>query len=491
MKDNKGISMITLVITVICMVIFLSLAYRIGTRYIFESKEEEKVALVAVLSDVVARRQNDRYVGIGDTTLHYIGYHVSSGDYNEISKNFENPNRMYEPGLWYVLDANKAEELEIAEAQNYLVENLKDKKDGEDKKYIAVSNYYTGEVELLKYEEVKVLVDNVVDSSIDEESDCEHEYTLVSCTEASVCTKCSEIMLHALGHDFNLSAPTCTEDRKCNRCGYIEQKALGHEYITSELSYNENGHFNKCVRYDTCKAVGNFENHDKKYGQIAGDEWIHIVRCDICGWQDLAEECTVAVRKKDLINHIEYCTLCLKEKEAEHNETQKYEAYDEEQHTAYCEACSGEIHKEEHIDIEKPYGICDKCDAVLNVDKAPKVKNITMKNITSQVEDVYFAKRGDKIEIRLEVSMLLGGAPTIKLQDRVIKTENIKQEESLVWVAEIDTADYLFDEGVMNIEINNIKSLWGVKGADIFETTDDKYITYDSIKPQYIYIPAD
>ena len=40
MRDNKGISMITLVITIICMVIFLSLAYRIGTRYIFESKEE-------------------------------------------------------------------------------------------------------------------------------------------------------------------------------------------------------------------------------------------------------------------------------------------------------------------------------------------------------------------------------------------------------------------------------------------------------------------
>ena len=68
MRDNKGISMITLVITIICMVIFLSLAYRIGTRYIFESKEEERTALVAVLSDGVTRRKNDRYVGIGDTT---------------------------------------------------------------------------------------------------------------------------------------------------------------------------------------------------------------------------------------------------------------------------------------------------------------------------------------------------------------------------------------------------------------------------------------
>ena len=120
-----------------------------------------------------------------------------------------------------------------------------------------------------------------------------------------------------------------------------------------------------------------------------------------------------------------------------------------------------------------------------------EIKSVTIKNITPQAGEAYFAKRGDKIEIRIEVSMLLSGAPTVKLQDRVIKEESIKQEEALVWIAEINTADYLFDEGLMNIEINNIKSLWGIKGADVFETTDDKYITYDSTKPQYIYIPTD
>lgn len=490
MRDNKGISMITLVITIICMVIFLSLAYRIGTRYIFESKEEERTALVAVLSDVVTRRQNDRYVGIGDTTLHYVGYHISSGDYDEISKNFENPNRMYEPGLWYILDADKAQDLEILEAQNYLVEDLKSKTEGEDKKYIAVSNYYTGEVELLKYEEVKDIVDSIVAGNSDNENGCEHEYTMVSCTEASVCTKCGKIMMHALGHDFNLPEPTCTEDRKCKRCGYIDKKAIGHEYVT-DLSYNDNGHFNKCIRYDVCKAVGNFEDHDRKYALIPGDEWIHVVRCDICGWENLTEACTKAVRTKDLIYHVEYCTKCFKEKDVEHDEIKKYKWYDENEHIVYCDTCKGELYKEEHVDIEKPYGICDKCDGVLNMKREPEIKSVTMKNITPQAEEAYFAKRGDKIEIRIEVSMLLSGAPTVKLQDRVIKEESIKQEEALVWIAEINTADYLFDEGLMNIEINNIKSLWGIKGADVFETTDDKYIIYDSTKPQYIYIPAD
>lgn len=61
-KNNKGISMITLVITIICILIFLGIAYRIGSRYITESIEEEKNVLISVLSSVVSRRQNDKYV---------------------------------------------------------------------------------------------------------------------------------------------------------------------------------------------------------------------------------------------------------------------------------------------------------------------------------------------------------------------------------------------------------------------------------------------
>ena len=40
MKNNKGISMITLIITIICMIIILGITYRIGSRYILESIEE-------------------------------------------------------------------------------------------------------------------------------------------------------------------------------------------------------------------------------------------------------------------------------------------------------------------------------------------------------------------------------------------------------------------------------------------------------------------
>ena len=61
-RNNKGISMITLVITIICILIFLGIAYRIGSRYISESIEKEKDVLISVLSDAASRRQNDKYV---------------------------------------------------------------------------------------------------------------------------------------------------------------------------------------------------------------------------------------------------------------------------------------------------------------------------------------------------------------------------------------------------------------------------------------------
>ncbi len=64
MNRNKGISMIALVITIICMILFLGIAYRIGTRYISESREQEKSVLIDVISKAVSRRQNDKYVGV-------------------------------------------------------------------------------------------------------------------------------------------------------------------------------------------------------------------------------------------------------------------------------------------------------------------------------------------------------------------------------------------------------------------------------------------
>ena len=63
MKRNRGISLITLVITIICMLLFLGIAFRVGSRYISKSKEEERNVLVSVISSAVTRRQNDKYIG--------------------------------------------------------------------------------------------------------------------------------------------------------------------------------------------------------------------------------------------------------------------------------------------------------------------------------------------------------------------------------------------------------------------------------------------
>ena len=70
----------------------------------------------------------------------------------------------------------------------------------------------------------------------------------------------------------------------------------------------------------------------------------------------------------------------------------------------------------------------------------------------------------------------------------------------VVWVAAIGLAilsklGFLPGNEVIVLLMNCLFIVAGfvllIKGADVFETTDDKYITYDSTKPQYIYIPTD
>lgn len=485
MKNNKGISMITLIVTIICIIIFLGIAYRIGSRYISESKEEEKIALTSILSDSVARRQNDKYAVASGENIYYTGYHLSSDDFEKLYDKFDKKDCMYEPGLWFVIDAKKAEDLGIVDADKYLIEDINNTYSEEDG-YIAVVDYYTGEVQLIKYQDVDGVIGDIGNGS--DVAGCEHTYTILTCLEPSVCTKCGLVSANALGHDFNLENPTCTEPKKCKRCGYIAEKELGHEY-ESALSYNDKGHFNKCIRYDECGAVGNFKEHKKTYYQVEGDEWIHEVVCTEvkCGWSNDSESCTVKIKPKDTLTHIEYCTVCKKEKEKEHDE-KSYKYIDKKEHMVWCESCSSNLYKEEHVDFEKPYGICDRCDGVMDVSQAPNVEILIMENITPGEEGKYWAKYGDKIKITLETSVILGGKPTIKLQNVLINSKDIRQQDK-TWIAEIDTSEYVFTDGIMNIEVDNLKSLWGVYTNEKYETTDGKYITYDSTKPTYIYAP--
>lgn len=509
MKSNKGISMITLVITIVSIIILLGIAYRVGSRYILESKEEERHTLVTVLSSSVERRQNDKYVNISGETMYYVGYHVSSGDfYTRLYDKFENKECIYEPGLWFILDAKKSSELGIVDAEKYLVKDLTSETEQADNKYIAVANYFTGDVELLK--RLDINLDGVLGGG----SECTHNnVSIATCIEDAICNDCGMVITKAWGHEFayingngekiSLNGPTCTEDYKCIICGYIAQKALGHEYVQvkegeNALYHNDEGHFYRCIRYDKCQAVGGFGEHEKYYSAISGDNlWKHNIECiyvdkygNHCDWSVSEHECTTKVRSKDTETHIRYCIECLKEQEEKHSDF-KYRYIDKNEHMVYCGVCNDDLYREDHIDIVKPYGICDKCEGIIDVSKSPQIEILTTQNTVSGDGGIYWAKLRDTIRINMTTTVVLGREPTIRIQNVEIKKEDMVQSETnaLNWTIDVKTSNYSFIDGVMSIEVTDLVSLWGVEGDPKYETTDRKYVKYDNTKPEFIFVP--
>ena len=57
----------------------------------------------------------------------------------------------------------------------------------------------------------------------------EHNYSEATCTEPQTCTRCGATMGTALGHNY--SDATCTEPQTCTRCGATTGTALGHNLV--------------------------------------------------------------------------------------------------------------------------------------------------------------------------------------------------------------------------------------------------------------------
>ncbi|MBQ9314747.1 MAG: hypothetical protein IJ220_07150 [Clostridia bacterium] len=495
MKNNKGISMITLIITIIVMIILLGLAYRVGTRYIDESKEQERSALISIMSTAVESRQNDNYVGLESAKSYYSGYHISSGDFEKISSLFDTNDFTYEPGLWYLIDATSAGDLGVIDASNYLVSDINNSS-SEKGKYIAVADYYTGAVHLIHYEDVeRIEIDlDKIKTGEDGVHDPSHEpiWTVATCTEPSICKICGFVNTQALGHHFNLDEATCTEDKKCERCGYIEQKATGHVYNMEELSYTPTGHYHPCIR---CGTAGHFEEHTLHYSIRTGDDkWTHDIWCEKadgtrCGYTAV-EDCNIAYRQKDSLEHIKYCTDCGREETTPHDEPYIYKYIDKEEHAAYCETCGAELFREEHVDLEAPYGVCDKCDGAMDLTQKPFLTAKMQKQGDSLTEEEkYIAKYGDTVVVTIESNVVLADIPTVKMQNIEIKEADIKKYGSNAYTVTVKTDEYDFVDGLFTIEVSKAKSLWGVNADTVSETIDGKYVDYDGTLPDYMYIP--
>lgn len=414
--------------------------------------------------------------------MYYSGYHLSQDNFEKLKPSFAD-NHIYDPGIWYALDANKAGELGVSNPDQYLVDNLKKPTD-EKNKYIGIVNYYTGEVELLYFADVsKDIIDDVVDNS---GSDHEHIPTVASCLEPSVCEICGLILTPAFGHEYNIEKATCTEDRKCIRCGYIIEKAIGHDYDTTVLSFDEKGHFNKCKR---CDSKGNFVEHDRKYGiNSTTDEWVHTVTCSECAWRNESEACTVEYMSLNLTQHRKICKFCSKYQDSDHDDI-RYRYLNEDKHVVYCNTCKSDLYEESHIDVENPLGMCDECDGIFDIEKVPTLDVVEMKNIQDSAEDAYWAKAGDKLQLVFSTTVMLSEKPTVTIQGKTIKSDQIAMRDSLTYVVEFRTDEYDFEDGLLDVSISNIRSIWGIMGENVDRTTDNKYISYDKILPEYIYVP--
>ena len=69
-KNNKGISMISLVVVIISIIILSALAIGAGYRYMQESERAEKATLTSIISEAAYKRQNDYNV---DAKSYYEG----------------------------------------------------------------------------------------------------------------------------------------------------------------------------------------------------------------------------------------------------------------------------------------------------------------------------------------------------------------------------------------------------------------------------------
>ena len=74
MQKSKGISMISLVVTIVCMILLSSMAIGIGLRYNKETKNRDETAFVEVLSAAVSTRHEE--TNVDSVNYPYVGYYI-------------------------------------------------------------------------------------------------------------------------------------------------------------------------------------------------------------------------------------------------------------------------------------------------------------------------------------------------------------------------------------------------------------------------------
>lgn len=460
MQESKGISMISLIVTIIVTVLLASMAIGTGTRYLKESKKRDRETFISVLSNAVSQRREDS--NVSSLAYPYLGYYIKDeAVFNEFASKVQTPIE-FKNGIWYIVDTTTASGLGVKQSENYIntinkgsVENVT----------VALVNYVTGDVYLL-------------DANASQIAGLDFN---------------KENMTGTHEHRY-LSEATCTEPKKCEDCGFILEEPLGHLYdpAGTATAIDENSHY-----YKTCKRCGmsgGYEPH--KFEYIAYTEagiWMHRLECPVCGYSKTPEACTLYYSLPDseadkVAKHVVTCTKCNRPQELMNHNMQVREI-SESIHEHYCTLCSY-LYAENHIDNNGD-GKCDHCGTTIVDHEYPQLKTVTIKKkVDSDSEDQTMAKYGDTIIITIIADKKIT-KPEVTIGGQTVPAANITSTDGITWtVTYVLKTTPTIPNGELQFSINCKSDPAGIDLlAPVTAPTDGKKVFFDGLAPDVEYIP--
>lgn len=147
-KENMGISMIAVVITIISMIILIAIAFNVGDKYLNESRNTEQKAIINLVADSIRRREEDISIGIETT---YVGYKLVSNWYENGSWFKDLPDEINE-GIYFLIDASEGKKLGINGLEKYITNDfMQDSLNGQNEYVkVLIVNYQEDLVYLVK-----------------------------------------------------------------------------------------------------------------------------------------------------------------------------------------------------------------------------------------------------------------------------------------------------------------------------------------------------
>lgn len=338
-KNNKGISLISLVVIIIATIILISVVVTAGYEYIQEANRKKTTAVVKLVSDAAKGRQSDKQMDISAPS-YYVGHPFKTDNVDQI-KGLPEGFATKAEDIWYLIDAKSAKELGVLETEKYLENDLKNP--SSETATVVLVNYVTGEAYLVEIKR-ELLGGSIADSFCNQSAGGTHLYSIQTCIKGSLCINCGAPNVgheEPLGHEY--SEPTCTLAAICIRCEEIDitQPAKGHIFEVDD-SGNEKWttdatrHWKEC---SVCKTKKDSSEHNKGYVRIdiGGsnyDPQYHKEVCSECGWESVKTEHKIKYEILSDNTHRRYCELC--EYSVEHTDS-GWIHDDEEKHWKECE----------------------------------------------------------------------------------------------------------------------------------------------------------